>query len=101
MLYFAYYPVLVATTVIFLAFDILIWPLVFIKMIFHKLTMVWVYSRSFRVSRADKFRNFIHYCMVGPAIIVGNTFVDLCYFWKHMLLYDLQKVKHKTGSTII
>ena len=91
-----YLPVLFVTTCLFLVFEMLMWPLVYIKMVFHKLTMTWVYSRSYRTSRADKFMNFIMYFFFGPLIVIGNTFVDLQYFLIHMVRFDLQKVKHKT-----
>ena len=61
------------------------WPLIYTKMVFHKLTMVWVYSKSFRVSRADKFMNFIKYVFLGPFITIGNSLVDTYFFVKHMI----------------
>ena len=51
----AYIPVIISSTLIFVIGEMIMWPFVYVKMVFHKLTMVWVYSKSFRVSRADKF----------------------------------------------
>jgi hypothetical protein len=50
-----YAPILIINTICFIAGEICMWPFVYVKMFFHKLTMVWVYSKSYRVSRADKF----------------------------------------------
>ena len=72
------------------------WPFVYTKMVFHKLTMVWVYSKSWRISRADKFANFIAYCLFGPFATIANSFIDLVQFVRHMLRLDLTKFKHKT-----
>jgi len=80
-----YLPILVATTAAFLIGEMIMWPIVYIKMTFHKLTMVWVYSKSFRVSRAHKFTFFILYAGFGFFINVGNTVVDTYYFIRHML----------------
>jgi hypothetical protein len=77
------------------------WPFVYGKMVFHKLTMVWVYSKSYRASRADKFANLIVYAALGPFIAIGNTLVDTYYFVRHCLNFDLQKIKHKTTHSII
>jgi len=55
----AYLPVLLLVTLIYAIAELIFWPFVYVKMVFHKLTMVWVYSKSFRVSRADKFAEFI------------------------------------------
>ena len=85
MLYFAYFPVLLGTTAVFVIGEVAMWPFVYAKMVFHKLTMVWVYSKSFRVSRADKFAGFVYYCFFGPAITIGNSIVDLYFFWRHLL----------------
>mmetsp|Transcript_37711 Transcript_37711/g.57750 ORF Transcript_37711/g.57750 Transcript_37711/m.57750 type:complete len:179 (-) Transcript_37711:1210-1746(-) len=96
-----YSIVLVVATITFLAGEMILWPFVFIKMTFHKLTMVWVYSKSFRVSRADKFTYFIVYVGFGLFINMGNTIVDLSFFLRHLVQFDLQKIKHKTKHSTI
>jgi hypothetical protein len=83
-------------TLFFVAGEVIMWPFVYVKMVFHKLTMVWVYSKSFRVSRADKFMNFIFYFFFGPFITIGNTGVDTWFFIRHLMLTNLRKIKHKT-----
>ena len=76
-------------TLVFVMGEMIMWPFVYIKMFFHKLTMVWVYSKSFRVSRADKFTYFVFFIIAGPAIVVGNTLVDTYFFVRHLTLFDL------------
>ena len=85
----AYLPVLVAATALFIAGEIAMYPVVYFKMLFHKLTMVWVYSKSFRVSRAVKFANFILYGLHGPFTLTGNSAVDTYYFVRHLLRFEL------------
>jgi hypothetical protein len=92
---------LVIVTLVFLIGEMAMWPLVYVKMVFHKLTMVWVYSKSFRVSRADKFTHFLFFTALGPIIIIGNTMVDTFYFVRHLVQLDLQKVKHKTRQKLL
>jgi hypothetical protein len=94
----AYIPILATSSLIFLAVEIVMWPFVYVKMFFHKLTMVWVYSKSYRISRADKFVNFLTYFLIGPFVIVGTTFADFFHFWRHALMTDLKKTKHKMRS---
>ena len=89
------------TTALFIIGEVLMWPFSYIKMVFHKLTMVWVYSKSYRTSRADKFMRFIYFFFMGPFITIGNTVVDTLYFIKHMVKIDIQKVKHKTRNQIV
>ena len=81
---------------LFVAGEICMYPFVYFKMLFHKLTMVWVYSKNFRVSRADKFANFILYALHGPFTLAGNSIIDTYFFVRHLLQTDLQKIKHKT-----
>ena len=97
----AYIPVLVSVTVLFGAGEVIMWPFVYVKMVFHKLTMVWVYSKAFRVSRADKFAQLVYFVFFGPFIIISNSVVDLWFFLKHLMLIDLQKIKHKTRGEIL
>lgn len=85
----AYSPILFTLVVIFFSAEMVMWPFVYTKMLFHKLTMVWVYSKSYRVSRADKFANFIAFVMHGPFTVIGNSLVDTYFFVKHLLLVDL------------
>lgn len=96
-----YTPILLATAALYVAGEVALWPFVYIKMVFHKLTMVWVYSKSYRVSRADKFASFITYLIVGPFVTIGNSVVDLQYFLRHMIQFELQKIKHKTRHQLI
>lgn len=101
MLFIFYIPILVIATILFLTIEVILWPFVYTKMVFHKLTMVWVYSRTWRDSRADKFMNFVFFVFMGPIFTVLSTFVDLFYFLRHMVRLDLQKVKHKIRFTPI
>jgi hypothetical protein len=91
----AYLPVLIISLLTFLIGEIIMWPFVYTKMVFHKLTMVWVYSKSYRISRADKFANFIIFSFIGPFTMIATSLVDTFYFLKHLLRIDLQKIKHK------
>jgi NADH:ubiquinone oxidoreductase subunit 4 (subunit M) len=95
-LFVFYLPVMTVVTACFIAGEIIMWPFVYVKMVFHKLTMVWVYSKSFRVSRADKFMNFIFYFFAGPFLIIGNSGIDTWFFIRHLMMTNLRKVKHKT-----
>jgi len=91
-----YIPVLAVVTCFFVAGEMIMIPFVYVKMVFHKLTMVWVYSKSYRVSRADKFINFIFFFFFGPFIVIGNSCVDTWFFMRHLVLIELRKIKHKT-----
>ena len=94
-------PVLLGTTAVFVAGEVIMWPFSYIKMIFHKLTMVWVYSKSYRVSRADKFIKFVYFMFAGIPITMGNTLVDTYFMVRHMIRFDLQKIKHKIKNSEI
>ena len=60
-----------------------------------------VYSKSFRVSRADKFMNFVIWVATGPFILFATIFVDTYYFVQHLLIRDLYKTKFNTGDKSI
>mmetsp|Transcript_22975 Transcript_22975/g.22327 ORF Transcript_22975/g.22327 Transcript_22975/m.22327 type:complete len:133 (+) Transcript_22975:232-630(+) len=93
-----YMPVLLISIILFIVYNIILWLFAYIKLSFHKLFMIMVYSKSFRVSRADKFMNFVVFTVIGWAILLVNIVVDTKRFVQHMLLKDLFKTKHKTSD---
>lgn len=92
ILLFGYMPILCGMIFVFLIYNIILWPFAYIKMFFHKVIMIMVYSKSFRVSRADKFMHFVIWVTFGPFILVLNTITDLYFFVKHLLRRELFKV---------
>ena len=49
ILWLAYLPVLLITTVVFFVYNVALLPLVYTKVFFHKMVMIFVYSKSYRV----------------------------------------------------
>lgn len=92
----AYIPVMCFVTFVFVVYNILLIPLCFVKIWWHKLIMVYVYSKSYRVSRADKFITFCMFWAFGLVILTVNSVVDIWYFLKHLWLKSLFKTQHKT-----
>lgn len=86
-----YIPVMLGTTVVFMIYNILLVPLCYVKLWWHKLIMVYVYSKTYRVSRADKFITFCMFWIFGLIILTINTFTDIYYFLKHLWIRDIFK----------
>ena len=55
--------------------------------------MIFVYSKSYRISRADKFMLWIMFAVIGPFRLLANVIIDLFAFLKHCTLQDLKKTK--------
>jgi hypothetical protein len=89
ILMIGYLPILFISVIIFVIYNIVLWPFAYLKLSVHKLVMIMVYSKSFRVSRADKFMNFIIFLGIGPFILISNTVLDTYFFVRHMLIRDL------------
>ncbi len=98
---FGYLPILAIATIVFVIYNVVLWPFAYLKLFFHKLVMIMVYSKSFRVSRADKFMNFVLFTAFGPFLLFLNILLDTKNFVLHMLLKDLYKTKHKTSDQTI
>lgn len=92
LLLIAYSPILVVAVIIFIIYNLILWPFAYMKLFFHKLIMIMVYSKSFRVSRADKFMNFVIFIIIGPFVLLINIGLDTYIFVRHMLLKDLYKI---------
>ena len=75
-----YIPVMIGTTLVFIIYNLLLVPLCFVKLWWHKLIMVYVYSKSYRVSRADKFITFCLFWVFGLVTLTLNTFTDIYFF---------------------
>ena len=93
ILWIAYLPILVVTFIIFFFWSILLIPLTFVKMFFHKMIMIFVYSKSYRVSRADKFMLWVLFAIIGLFRLTANALTDLISFMRHAVRTDLKKTK--------
>ena len=93
ILWVAYLPLLIMTFTVFASYSFALLPVTYVKMFFHKMVMIFVYSKSYRVSRADKFMLWIFFAIVGPVRLLANVLVDLVAFLQHCTLQDLPKTK--------
>ena len=93
ILWVAYLPMLLITFMIFAFWNFLLIPICYIKIFFHKMIMIFVYSKSYRVSRADKFMLWIFFAIVGPFRLTANVVMDLIAFVQHCCLQDLKKTR--------
>lgn len=92
ILWFAYLPILVLSTVVFFTYNVALLPLVYLKLFMHKLVMIFVYSKSYRVAKADKFILTVIFLPLGPIRLITNVIVDTIAFVRHCLQTDLKKV---------
>ena len=93
ILWVAYAPILLMSFMIFFLYNAILLPITYLKIFFHKMVMIFVYSKSYRVSRADKFMLWIFFAMVGPFRLLNNFLMDLVAFVQHCTLQDLNKTK--------
>ena len=85
------------STLVFFIYNILLLPICYVKLWWHKLIMIYVYSKSYRVSRADKFLTFIMFWPFGLPTLILNSIVDVYHFIKHLWMKDVLKTQHKTS----
>lgn len=93
ILWVAYFPILVVTTTCFIAYEFVLYALCFVKVLFHKLIMIFIYSKSYRVTKADKFMLWIFFGLVGPFRLLFNIATDTVAFVQHCSLSNLAKTK--------
>jgi len=80
ILWVAYLPVLLITTTVFLIYEIVLTPLTFLKVFFHKMIMIFIYSKSYRITKADKFILWIFFIITGPFRLIANIGTDTVAF---------------------
>lgn len=84
----AYIPIMLGTSVIFFVYNLCLVPIVFVKIFFHKLVMIFVYSKHIRVSRATKFAYAMAYVAYGLFSAFGNVAKDQVWFLLHCFKMD-------------
>ena len=95
LLWFAYLPILLCSFTVFAVYNIALLPVTALKLFFHKMIMIFIYSKSVRMSRADKFMLWILFAVVGPFRLVANVILDMIAFLRHCTLQNLKKTKVK------
>lgn len=93
ILWVAYFPILITTSSIFLLYTVALVPVTYVKLVFHKLVMIFVYSKSYRVTKADKFMQWILFVIIGLPRLSLNLFTDYAAFLRHQVVTDLKKTK--------
>ena len=96
ILWLAYTPVLLVTFIIYLTYTAALLPLAFVKIFFHKMVMIFMYSKSYRVHKSDKFMQWVLFAVIGPFRMTANFFIDLLAFLMHCVMTDLKKTKIST-----
>ena len=93
ILMITYFPLLLLCTCFFIFYNLLMIPICYLKMFFHKMVMIFVYSKSNRISRADKFMLWIVFAILGPFRLFANVIVDTIAFIHHCVKMDLKKTR--------
>jgi hypothetical protein len=88
-------PITLLTAIVFWAYNMVLVPFVFIKMFFHKLVMIFVYSKHIRISRAMKFFYAVCYTGYGVPSAFLNVWRDTYYFIKHCFIFEMTPTQHK------
>ena len=83
-LHIEFAPVAFVLCVFYFVYTLAILPLTYVKLWFHKLTMIFTSSRVYRRDRDYKFIRAMEFLVVGPLLLTVNFFIDLQYFVRHL-----------------
>ena len=93
ILHIYFLPIMLITLVIFIAYQILILPLAYIKMVGHKFAlMVKNPQGTGSKSTSDRFGYAFFFVVFGPLILCLDALVDIIWFLIHMYKTDLDMV---------
>lgn len=84
---------LAATFVFFFVYNLAITPVCFVKIFLHKMVMIFVYSKSHRLSRADKFMQWVTFAIIGLPRLYRNVLFDNLAFLQHAVTDSIKKQK--------
>ena len=89
ILHIIYAPILFIQVILFFLWNLLLYPIVYVKMFLHKLTLAFTYSRTYRDERNNKFLYAIAWIVTGPVLLFINIFRDIIIFCVHCYQTDL------------
>lgn len=78
---------------IYTAYTLCLYGYAFVKVFFHKMIMIFMYSKSYRVHKSDKFMTWVAFAVVGPFRLLSNVLTDLVAFVQHCMMTNLKKTK--------
>jgi hypothetical protein len=55
--------------------------------------MIFMYSKSYRVHKSEKFMQWVMFLAIGPLRLTSNFLVDLVAFVQHCVYVDIKKTK--------
>jgi hypothetical protein len=97
ILWLAYLPVLFVVYCIYLVYTSALYGLCWLKVFFHKMVMIFMYSKSYRVHKSDKFMQWVLFAVIGYFRILANWATDLVAFVQHSLQSELKKTKESVA----
>lgn len=84
-----FFPVLLGVLLIFLAYQLFILPVAYVKMFFHKFALVVNNPQGVGAkSKSNRLGYAVLWTFVGPFILMANYFVDIYWFFKHVYLTE-------------
>jgi hypothetical protein len=93
ILWVAYLPVLIVIFCIYTAYTVCLYAYAWLKVFFHKMVMIFMYSKSYRVHKSDKFMTWVAFAAIGPFRMLSNVLTDLVAFVQHCMMTNLKKTK--------
>lgn len=100
MLHIYFLPVILVVLTIFIAYQAIILPFAYIKVVGHKFAlMVSGPSGSGDQTTLDRFGNAILFIIIGPILLTFSAIVDIFWFLAHVYKMDLDKSVSKKVFT--
>lgn len=91
-LHIMYLPIAIIVTCIFFCYNLIIWPIAYLKLIPHKFALIFKKNVAFSGNGSNRFGGFLLIFFFGIIILFLNLCVDMFYFVVHLYTYDLEKV---------
>ena len=107
ILHIIYVPIVCIQVLFFILWNIVLGPVVYVKIFLHKMTISFTYSRIYRDERNNKFLYGIAWVLMGPPILILNLCRDTVIFVIHLYRKDLDtnyyelKSEHYISNTIL
>lgn len=91
-LHIQFFPIMVVMVILFVIYNLIIWPVAYLKLIPHKFALIFKKNVACTGNASNRVGSFILMLAIGPIILFLNIIVDCYYFIWHLYSKDLERV---------
>ena len=91
-LHIQFLPIMIVVTLLYIVYNLVIWPITYLKLIPHKFALIFKKNVAYTGNASNRIGSFFLILILGLPLLFLNICVDCFYFLLHMYSTDLERV---------